>query len=682
MRSQVHLIDRLGSATVAAPGEGHVAIQSITIARQTRLSLFQHPPATVTFSSLRLGKKPILAGGCGLKEVCWDHVQSPVTFKILLTDERNRQRVMLTNTINVLPDGDGRRWLDWRIDLSRYQKQTVTLTLVTEADTGDSSSCWAGWADPVLEHDLATPTLPARRDRHRHALLITSDALRADHLGCYGHPLVKTPNLDRLAGDGTLFMHARAQATTTPGSYASMLTGRHAIEHGMSAEWAHVPEGIVNLPGHLASCGYHTLLACSEAELGSKQGGWGTEFRESIPCLAAPMQSGEITARQFVDWLPRRPDKPLFAWLHFFDTHPPCMAPEPFASLYYQGNPEDEMRRYHAEGLDEIHGVESYVYLANGLKGLREGFLDADLLVRLTHTAEVLCGERDIGPDLASHLRSLGPEAHRNIPLPQFGDWLSRQLPGLRAGRPSAELTDWLGSVLPSLKRIEDGILSWLRGVVDFRFALAQYMSTVSYLDHHVGQVRAALEAQGLFEQTTIIFTSPHGELLGESGHYFHHHAVADEVLRVPLIVKPAADAGTRPGQRVAGVFDHIDLMPTLLDALDLPHVPRLTGSSRWQNLQQGLPIPEHDSFASGMHNAMFALTQPPFIYYKAIAPCLLTSQWRYRAGDEALFELTTPMDCTKDLIADKPFFARQMAKRLDDWLARTQGRESQRQTA
>lgn len=685
MAAQVHLLDRLGTATVQAPVPGCVSIQSITIARQARMSLFQHPPSTVTFTGLPLGRNPVLKGGCGLKDVCWDLVRSPVRFKLTLVDARERTHVLLEETIDVRPGGHGRRWLDWRLDLAAFRNQTVSLVFATECPAGDVSYCWAGWSDPVLECDVLKArrgwltlrrrdgSVPSRsqnrHDRHHHLLLITSDALRADHLGCYGHPMVKTPHLDRLAREGTLFMHARAQSVTTPGSYATILTGRYPVEHGMHAEWGHVPEGIVNLPRHLSARGYHTLLACSEAELGEVTTGWGGEFDERIHCLGTPMQSGDITARQFLHWLKHRPDRPFFAWLHFFDTHPPLIAAEPFRSMYYQGDPEDELQRYRADGVGEIHGCESVYCIQRALQVLSDGFIDIDLVVRLADTAESLCDARHAGPDLASHLRSLGAEVWRGQSLAELGTWLRGQVAKLRAGYAAAELIAWLNSVLPALLRIEAGILSWLRGVVDFRFPVAQYMGAVSHLDHLIGTVRDGLHEQGLYEQTTIVFTSPHGELLGEHGMTFHHHAPLEEVLRVPLIIKPAVSAAIGRGQRIAGIFDHVDLMPTLLDALSLPHPADETGTSRWSHVQDGSAIPEHDSIASSLHNALYALTRPPYIYFQALAPCLLSHGWRFQPGDEALFKLNTPMDYADNLVRDEPDVAQDMAARLERWL-------------
>ena len=112
-------------------------------------------------------------------------------------------------------------------------------------------------------------------------------------------------------------------------------------------------------------------------------------------------------------------------------------------------------------------------------------------------------------------------------------------------GELSRELVDWLERLLPLLKEIEADITSWLEGVVDFRYAISQYMAGISYLDHHVGRLVEALEERGLGERSTVIVCSPHGEVLGERGVYFHHHTLMEASLRVPLIWK--APAGVCP---------------------------------------------------------------------------------------------------------------------------------------
>jgi glycosyltransferase involved in cell wall biosynthesis len=673
-----HLIDDLAQAAIQAPTPDHVAVQPITIARQTRMCLFQHPVAEIGFPPLSLGAGAALRFGIGLKQACWERVHTPVIFTLRLRDEHGREHTLFEHMVDVR-DASGRRWLDQRIDLSRFANQTIVLRFITRVPDGaDAAFCWSGWSDPVIVQDAASLPAPATRaDRHRHILMITADALRADHLGCYGHPLVKTPHLDALARDGCLFRHARAQTPATLAAYATILTGRHVLEHGVVAEWGRIPAGMATLPQLLAARGYHTVVGASEAEIGEDPRGLTSLFEEAIPCLAVPAQSGDITSRQFIQWLDRRPDRPFFAWLQFFDTHPPAVPPEPFRSLYYQGDPADPSRRQDAEAVAQIRGMESVLEMEPALTMLPRGQIDAAFIERLQATADVLTGATDTGPDLAAHLTALWDKTHGAEgakSLHAFGQWLAGETTKLRHGEASAELIDWLREILPILREIETEIVSWLEGVTDFRYPLAMYMSEVSHLDHHVGRIVQALKARGLYDRTTILFTSPHGELLGEHGIYFHHHALMEGVLRVPSILKPTADAGGARGVEVDGVFDQIDILPTLLEAAGLPPPGALPGQSRWPQAASGAAIPEHDSIAVDYHKTMYALCRPPHVFLKAAAPYYVSDRWQWHADERALFELRQPMDYSYNLADRDSTVALAMEQRLEEWRRRMDG--------
>ena len=73
----------------------------------------------------------------------------------------------------------------------------------------------------------------AQRPGRPHVVLISIDTLRADHLGCYGHPGPITPNIDRLAGDGVRFASVTTPAPLTLPGHATMLTGRIPPSHGV-----------------------------------------------------------------------------------------------------------------------------------------------------------------------------------------------------------------------------------------------------------------------------------------------------------------------------------------------------------------------------------------------------------------------------------------------------------------
>lgn len=678
MKTTEYLVDRLTEATVSAPATEYVAVQNLSVGRDTRMGLLQHPPAQVLFPPLRLGTRPVLHLGYGVQEVVWSRIRSGVHFEAALLDPHGAEHPLLRATVDPARIPGDRRWWDRTIALDGWESRTVRLRLTTSLTDEDARYAWAGWSELRIEHELPVVPPPGRRrDPHRHVILITADALRRDHLGCYGHGTMRTPHLDRLAGDGCLFLDARTQSTSTLGSYATALTGRFPLEHGILAEWGELREGIDDLPRHLARHGYHTVMAFSESELGQPETGLPPMFDEVLRGVGMPAQSGDITARAFRRWLDRRPDRPFFAWLQFFDAHPPCIPPEPFRSMYYQGDPSDPARRHRPEMVDGVGGVESVADLRWELSRPAGEPVDSVLVERLQATAEVLAGTRAVGPDLAHHLRSLGPTVQRGMDRRAFGAWLGGEVRGLRAGAVSPALHDWLRTVLPALLDIERGILGWLRGVQDFRYPVTQYMSQVSHLDHHVGSVLDALRERDLYEQTLVVFTAPHGEILDQAGIVFDHHSLTEDVLRVPLLIKSGAGPGPRPGTRLAGVCDSVDLLPTLLSALQLPCPPDLPGADRWPHACAGTPIPEHDSFAVEMCGAMMALTRPPYVFLKARAPYRRSAGWRWAPGERALLRLQEPMTYGENLAGAEPALADSFDQRLTAWLARMPGQDA-----
>ena len=91
--------------------------------------------------------------------------------------------------------------------------------------------CWRRSVHRVRARRRHTP--PALAHRHAHLLLITIDTLRADRLGAYGSTTVATPNLDRLAREGAMALHASAHVPLTRPSHVSLFTGLYPAEHGI-----------------------------------------------------------------------------------------------------------------------------------------------------------------------------------------------------------------------------------------------------------------------------------------------------------------------------------------------------------------------------------------------------------------------------------------------------------------
>jgi len=104
------------------------------------------------------------------------------------------------------------------------------------------------------------------------------------------------------------------------------------------------------------------------------------------------------------------------------------------------------------------------------------------------------------------------------------------------------------------------------------------YQNHAGYYDARFGELISILKQNGLFERSLIVVTADHGEELFERGSYLHGHSLYDELLRVPLLVKfPAESAFPGTNESLTAL---IDVVPSLLDYLDVPIPPELDGAS------------------------------------------------------------------------------------------------------
>ncbi len=100
----------------------------------------------------------------------------------------------------------------------------------------------------------------------------------------------------------------------------------------------------------------------------------------------------------------------------------------------------------------------------------------------------------------------------------------------------------------------------------EVRHARHGYYAAISYLDERIGEVLAALGATGLAENTLVVFTADHGELLGERG-LWYKMSFLEGSSRVPLIVR----APRLAARRVQAPVSQLDLAPTLADLAGAP---------------------------------------------------------------------------------------------------------------
>ena len=104
------------------------------------------------------------------------------------------------------------------------------------------------------------------------------------------------------------------------------------------------------------------------------------------------------------------------------------------------------------------------------------------------------------------------------------------------------------------------------------------YKGEVSYTDNQIGVLLSELERLDLVKNTIIVFTSDHGEGLSEHGHYFDHRTLYDHDIKVPLVL--SGHNILPEGKLVKKQVQSIDIVPTILDLLDIPISEGVEGSS------------------------------------------------------------------------------------------------------
>ena len=120
-------------------------------------------------------------------------------------------------------------------------------------------------------------------------------------------------------------------------------------------------------------------------------------------------------------------------------------------------------------------------------------------------------------------------------------------------------------SMFNRLRAEENLADSELKSPSDWRILRARYYGNVTLMDSAVGKVIDALEETGLADNTAIVFTSDHGDSLGDRG-MLGKRAFYEEVAKVPLLMRvPWLNSEQK---RISGSFGHVDLIPTLLDLL------------------------------------------------------------------------------------------------------------------
>lgn len=375
--------------------------------------------------------------------------------------------------------------------------------------------------------------------RRPNILFICTDQQHYDALGCYGNTHIQTPTIDRLAEQGVLFERCYVQSPVCAPSRASLVTGQYPSVHGLWANGVSLPEGMQLFSRALAADGYDCGMI-GKMHLAACFGGR-TEPR--------PADDGYCFYRWAHDPSHPSPDN---AYHHWLAAHHP--------DLLEQANAGGPRVRHGAAGFDTMPTEAHYS------RWTAESAI------------EFLTDERDDDTPFFLWINFYDP--HHPFVAPQ--EYLDRY--------DSASLPDPIGfpgelNAKPAIQReaSAESYAGHARGfadhtATDIRGVIAAYCAMVTLIDDEVGRILACLEGQGLAEDTLVIFTSDHGEMLGDHQLLLKGPMLYEGAVRVPLILRWP---GRLPaGERRTNLVQWLDLNPTLLDAAALDPLPGSQGMS------------------------------------------------------------------------------------------------------
>jgi arylsulfatase len=408
-------------------------------------------------------------------------------------------------------------------------------------------------------------------------LWIWTDQQRWDALGAFGNSHIRTPNLDRLAAGGALFTRAYCNDPVCMPSRMSALSGRYPEALGVGCNGVEMPAGVPCLHNVLGDAGYHTANLGKLHFLNHSN----RDHREPHPSygfdeIAISDEPG-CYPDAYLAWVREQAPEQVE---NCTCSTPPAWEGEPVVR-----QPRGTHQPYVFEGPEE-----------------------------LTHSAFV--ADRTI-----DYLRRRGAK--------NFFAIAGFYAPHCPLNPPQRFVDMYDPSSLPA--PVMKGSERERYGLSDddWRRVKAYYYALVSHVDDQVGRILAALEQFGLRENTLVIFTSDHGEHLGDHGLIQKGPPGLDSCARVPLIM--SLPGKIEPGRRQHELVELVDLAPSVLDYCALETPAFMSGRSLRPLLERGEYRPR---------DSVYLYWKDPF---KSSWRAIRTEGLKYcvsGSGEELLFDL------------------------------------------
>lgn len=369
-------------------------------------------------------------------------------------------------------------------------------------------------------------------------LFLQADQLRADALGFSSGGVVKTPNLDALADRSMIFENCFAQSPVCMPSRASMLTGCYPSTLRLQHMGVPLPEDIPTLPHLLGNVGYRNT---------------------------------HIGKLHFLPHGNRDHREPHPA----YDYHQLLVSDEPGP---YEDAYRAWVRRNFPEALDKVSlGLPPKAEAWRTILGIKES-------IRHFPARQIEGAQAFPGSDDATHSTFVAQNAIEFLqrrPTEPFFLTASFFAPHSPMVAPQRFLDLYQPDNLKLPKYPEGWSLpqsSVCHNPALVRSLMQGYYAMISEVDEKIGQILSALDDAGLTEQTMIIFSSDHGEWLGDHGKFGKGYPADDAISRIPLVV--AFPEKKPPARRLSEIVEGVDILPTLLEVAGVQTPPWLQGQS------------------------------------------------------------------------------------------------------
>lgn len=495
-----------------------------------------------------------------------------------------------------------------------------------------------------------TETAPGQKPMN--VLFVITDQQRADHTGFMGNQIVETPNMDRIAAAGMVFDQAWVSNPVCMPNRATIMTGRMPSAHGVVFNDRSLDWNSNTFVRRFKKSGYRTGL------IGKSHLQHGTSKNSMVPFRGessgdAPYPDGWDEVEDFEHYLDQLPENPAdyygFDHIELSLDHGASVAGHHLQWALQKGARRENLlidQDAPAPGSDHSKHWRQIYRPPYPEEIHSTSFVTERTLAFITEANNAdrpwlaFCSYPDPHHPMTPPGKWFDKYDPKQMPLPESRhDSLADAPAHLRLFQSiaPADQRNWVAPCGYG----NDELLGQ---------AIAATYGSISMIDHGIGTLLTALEEMGARENTVIVFTSDHGDMMGEHGLFLKGFMHYRGTLQVPLVI----DVPGLPGGRSQSLASSIDLGPTLLE---------LCGISGYDGIQGVSLTPLLNNPAETVRDRVLIEDDVPMITARvtpipARTRTLLMDNYRYTRnskGEEQLFDLNRDPDERNDIKASDP---------------------------